>query len=1105
MNLSKRLTFSIFSILFVAALVVTPTAMAQVTVTAYQEITAATTTAGETIVITLTYSEDPNPRPVLADFTAADNQITEPDDDPDTERDVLTAAYNDGADDITVALGGEGKTVTLTFTGPAGDGTDVGEDIDLPTELRLKGYTTNLNTANDRIATPTADLITLNLESNYIPGKAYIVYAHGTDATTLVTPATILPTSIIAAPASDGSPGAVVNYTVGTATVARVQPLLTMPDDLEEFFNVGGGTIDLVVRTGTGTTEDPYVAAAGERDVVINEIMWGLDNSRVGQSGHTHQQWIEIHNRKTTPVPNPTFIFTDGDGSSFAPDKETGVVDRISNIADVQNVWNDSTKLGRPILGSNGTATRDDTATVIGANPPFVSVYRDKQDGDGITHGHWKASTRAYFPGFLGTPGAANTRGGFPTIRPNPEAYTPPKNKVIINEVGNYSDAGSDWIELRNVSDAEQNIKDWRLTHAREVTPTDDDPERLKETQIIKFPEIKIPAGEVLLFVTTAPSSTDLAEGFNIEIDKGSQRRGYGPHKYRILDFDIPEITSGFLILRSKPEDKYLKSRQHLHDAVGPSRLSHDTIASGEKEPESGNTYWKTNAWPINGHTGDNYRAHNAKDSNNNNASLDPAADFANNTVWERIGTNHGWRKDGGKRAVFTGGIGYDRGVNKGGTPGYHNDVVKGTVADIDGGQLIISELMLTTDNGRYPQWIELHNTSKTRGVNLAADGSDADGSGKNDGWRMIVENHNSGKWATAREDKTVVTINLKDLFTYIPPNQTVLIVSDNARNSGTNTKIHFPSHRVASIWDTKKADFLMASRRDIFLNAKGGFYIKIVDGGGAVSDEVGNLDGEAADVRAGVPYDDPFGWTWPTDMANRNERTSLIRLRNDDGTPRAGTPIRPVDAVADDPATDADETVDAVEANPTRGAVLPMNTKWRGNGMVGMGQDMAQVPAKYAGYAWVHTVDVKKARAQDTWYGVDTDHGTPGHTTNTPLPVELSFFRPTALEDGKVVIQWTTESELNNAGFNILRSDSRDGEFKQVNEQMIQGKGTTGERSAYKWTDTSAKPGAVYYYQIEDVSFAGERKTLATTKLKGLISAKNKLTTTWGDLKSKN
>ena len=44
---------------------------------------------------------------------------------------------------------------------------------------------------------------------------------------------------------------------------------------------------------------------------------------------------------------------------------------------------------------------------------------------------------------------------------------------------------------------------------------------------------------------------------------------------------------------------------------------------------------------------------------------------------------------------------------------------------------------------------------------------------------------------------------------------------------------------------------------------------------------------------------------------------------------------------------------------------------------------------------------------------------------------------------------------------------------------------------------------GVIYYYQIEDVSFAGEHQTLTTTKLKGLISAKNKLTTLWSGLKS--
>ena len=112
--------------------------------------------------------------------------------------------------------------------------------------------------------------------------------------------------------------------------------------------------------------------------------------------------------------------------------------------------------------------------------------------------------------------------------------------------------------------------------------------------------------------------------------------------------------------------------------------------------------------------------------------------------------------------------------------------------------------------------------------------------------------------------------------------------------------------------------------------------------------------------------------------------------------------------------------------------------------------------------------------------FGMETadDIGTPGFIKGTPLPVNLSSFRP-ALENGEIVIRWTTESELDNAGFNILRSDSRDGEFKQVNTELIQGAGTTGERHVYKWIDTTAKPGVVYYYQIEDVSFAGERQTL--------------------------
>lgn len=136
------------------------------------------------------------------------------------------------------------------------------------------------------------------------------------------------------------------------------------------------------------------------------------------------------------------------------------------------------------------------------------------------------------------------------------------------------------------------------------------------------------------------------------------------------------------------------------------------------------------------------------------------------------------------------------------------------------------------------------------------------------------------------------------------------------------------------------------------------------------------------------------------------------------------------------------------------------------------------------------------------TWYGHSSDHGSPGIRAGGALPVQLSQFRPDLTETGAVVIQWTTESEVDNAGFNILRSQTKTGEFKVINTQLIPGAGTTAERNTYTWTDTTAKPNVVYYYQIEDVSLGGERQTLATVRLKGLVSATGKLTTQWGQLK---
>ena len=139
------------------------------------------------------------------------------------------------------------------------------------------------------------------------------------------------------------------------------------------------------------------------------------------------------------------------------------------------------------------------------------------------------------------------------------------------------------------------------------------------------------------------------------------------------------------------------------------------------------------------------------------------------------------------------------------------------------------------------------------------------------------------------------------------------------------------------------------------------------------------------------------------------------------------------------------------------------------------------------------------------TYYGAQSDTGTPGFRAGGALPVQLSQFRPVRDKvTGAVVITWSTQSELNNAGFFIKRSQQRDGQFKVINATMIAGAGTTSEKQFYTYNDTTAQPNVVYYYQIEDVSLDGHHQTLTNgIRLKGHVSVAGKLTTLWGDLKT--
>ena len=162
--------------------------------------------------------------------------------------------------------------------------------------------------------------------------------------------------------------------------------------------------------------------------------------------------------------------------------------------------------------------------------------------------------------------------------------------------------------------------------------------------------------------------------------------------------------------------------------------------------------------------------------------------------------------------------------------------------------------------------------------------------------------------------------------------------------------------------------------------------------------------------------------------------------------------------------------------------------------------------------FGWISAKQTKFATFDKSpfYYGDETDIGGPGVTTyharskEAMLPVTLSHFRAEQTEAG-ILLKWTTESEIDNAGFYILRSETENGEFKIVNPSLIQGAGTTSERNTYTWTDTTAKPNVAYYYRIEDVSHAGAREQSATIRMRGFVSASGKFTTSWANLKTQN
>ena len=88
--------------------------------------------------------------------------------------------------------------------------------------------------------------------------------------------------------------------------------------------------------------------------------------------------------------------------------------------------------------------------------------------------------------------------------------------------------------------------------------------------------------------------------------------------------------------------------------------------------------------------------------------------------------------------------------------------------------------------------------------------------------------------------------------------------------------------------------------------------------------------------------------------------------------------------------------------------------------------------------------------------------------------PVVLSVFTATALDE-KIQLYWVTESETDNLGWNIYRSNlGREG-YHRINRNLIPGAGNSSVPVEYFYSDENVSEGVTYYYYLESVSYAGE------------------------------
>ncbi len=107
-------------------------------------------------------------------------------------------------------------------------------------------------------------------------------------------------------------------------------------------------------------------------------------------------------------------------------------------------------------------------------------------------------------------------------------------------------------------------------------------------------------------------------------------------------------------------------------------------------------------------------------------------------------------------------------------------------------------------------------------------------------------------------------------------------------------------------------------------------------------------------------------------------------------------------------------------------------------------------------------------------------------YVNDQPLPVFVMQFKGTASKN-KVMLEWTTASEVENLGFNLYRSMDKSDWTLIADCSRIPGLVYSATGQSYCFTDEfHQSTSGVYYYRLESVSLTGEKVFEAEIKIAG-------------------